>query len=418
MMLPWIGYALLTASALAVLGVLLEHSLGGRWIARRFIWLGVMIATAAVPIAGAFLAPPHVTTIAIGSVAPVAGSPAPASSLIRVDAIIGFGWIGLSTLVVSVLIASHVALRRRLASCERTRIDGHTAFVSEDLGPAVVGVVRPEIVVPRWALALSETDRRLVVVHEGEHIRAHDPVVNAFGLAIALLVPWNVMLWWQLKRLRLAIEIDCDARVVRRGHDPVRYGELLVSAHASVTRGVSPMLALAQRQSALSRRIDALMSSPRRSIPRSLTAIGFAAGLFAAIAAAPPPALRHRIQFIAAETPVAATSRDTVVAAPAVERRVQSAPSRRSIAVALPPASITPNKRDAEIGTLPPPTAAPTPVIRLRAGGAGGFAGFMRPTGQSVVSAGAMAGPLSTRPDTVVARASVVRGIRRDSTPR
>lgn len=413
MMLPWIGHALLTAAALAVLGVVLERSLGGRWIARRFIWLGVMVATVAIPIAGALLVSPRVTTIATGSVSPVASSAAPTP--IGLDQIVGFGWIGLTTIVVMLLVASHVALRRRLDTCERTRIDDDSAIVSEDFGPAVVGVVHPVIVVPKWTLALSENDRRLVVVHEREHIRAHDPALNALGLALAVLFPWNATLWWQLKRLRLAIEIDCDARVVRRGNDPVRYGELLVSAHASVTRRIAPVLALAQHQSALSRRIDALVSAPRRSVARSLAAVGLTGALFAAIAAAPPPTLRQRIRYVAAEVSVAAAKRDTVVAAPVVVPSVRSVPRRAAISIALPPASIIPNRLDAELSTLPPPTAAPRPINRLRGGGGAG--GFIRSAGQAAVMTGPMAGPLSTRPDTAVARGSVVRAIRRDSTP-
>jgi beta-lactamase regulating signal transducer with metallopeptidase domain len=410
MMLPWIGYALLTAAALALFGAVLEHSLGGGRIARRFIWLGIMVATVAIPIVGSMVVSPRVTTVSPNLTAPVAGAPVPAS--ISLDRIVGFSWIGLTTVAVLLLVASHVALRRRLDTCGRTRIDDDTVFVSEDFGPAVVGVFRPEIVVPRWALALGDPDRRLVVAHEREHIRAHDPAVNALGLTLAVLFPWNATLWWQLKRLRLAIEIDCDARVVRHGHDPVRYGELLVSAHTSVTRRVAPVLALAQHRSALSRRIDALVSSPRRSIARGLVAGVFAGALFVAIAAAPPPTLRRRIQVVAAETPVASAT-DTVVAPPVIVPGVRPMTRRAAIAVALPPASITPNTLDAELATLPPPKAAPMAAIRLRVGGAGGFGGFIVPTGQSAV----MAGPLNTRPDTSVARGSVMQVIRRDSTP-
>jgi hypothetical protein len=40
------------------------------------------------------------------------------------------------------------------------------------------------------------------------------------------------MLWWQLRRLRLAIEIDCDARVVSLGYPVARYGETLIAVGA------------------------------------------------------------------------------------------------------------------------------------------------------------------------------------------
>jgi hypothetical protein len=42
-------------------------------------------------------------------------------------------------------------------------------------------------------------------------------------------MPWNLMLWWQLRRLRLAIEIDCDARVLSLGYPVARYSETLIA---------------------------------------------------------------------------------------------------------------------------------------------------------------------------------------------
>ena len=45
---------------------------------------------------------------------------------------------------------------------------------------------------------------------------------------LALLVmPWNLALWWQIRRLRVAVELDCDARVLRSG-DVRFYGDLLL----------------------------------------------------------------------------------------------------------------------------------------------------------------------------------------------
>ena len=67
-----------------------------------------------------------------------------------------------------------------------------------------------------------------MLLHEGEHIRAGDPYL-LLGAALALvLMPWHPVLWRQVRRLRLAIEIDCDARVLGRTENPRSYGELLL----------------------------------------------------------------------------------------------------------------------------------------------------------------------------------------------
>jgi hypothetical protein len=36
------------------------------------------------------------------------------------------------------------------------------------------------------------------------------------------------LLWWQLRRLRHAIEVDCDARVLMAGHNMTTYGAIEV----------------------------------------------------------------------------------------------------------------------------------------------------------------------------------------------
>ena len=52
-------------------------------------------------------------------------------------------------------------------------------------------------------------------------------------------MPWNLALWWQLRRLRLAVEMDCDNRVVAALGDPNPYGCFLQSQRPGVAARVS-----------------------------------------------------------------------------------------------------------------------------------------------------------------------------------
>jgi beta-lactamase regulating signal transducer with metallopeptidase domain len=157
------------------------------------------------------------------------------------------------------LVRAWSATRRLRRSAERHRIDGVDLLVSDGVGPAVVGFARPEIVFPRDLLALEAPLRSVIVQHEVEHRAARDSWL-AFGcVVVRALMPWNAAIWWMTHRARLALEIDCDTRVLRRGVSASRYGKLLLLVAQSDTGpGLSP--ALVSSRSHLDRRITAMLT--------------------------------------------------------------------------------------------------------------------------------------------------------------
>jgi hypothetical protein len=68
-----------------------------------------------------------------------------------------------------------------------------------------------------------------VIAHERSHLGAYDTQLLTIAVCLLACMPWNLMLWWQLRRLRLAIEIDCDARVLSLGYPVARYSETLIA---------------------------------------------------------------------------------------------------------------------------------------------------------------------------------------------
>ncbi len=126
--------------------------------------------------------------------------------------------------------------RRRITDAPAT-VDGVPVVVTESLGPATVGLLRSRVVLPKWVLALPGLQRSYVVRHEAEHRRAHDAHLLFFMSLGLLLVPWDIALWWQLRRLRLAVEMDCDNRVVAALGNPQAYGELLFKVAEASSRG-------------------------------------------------------------------------------------------------------------------------------------------------------------------------------------
>jgi hypothetical protein len=156
-------------------------------------------------------------------------------------------------------VGSAIRLARRRRQWVRGRIDGLSVRIADDVGPAVLGVLRNEIVVPRWLLSHSASDRQLILEHERQHVLARDPLVLFSALLLASLLPWNPGVWLLVRGLRRSTEIDCDRRVLRTCGRPGRYASLLIEIGS---RARSPMLArmgLVGRESDLERRVSAIL---------------------------------------------------------------------------------------------------------------------------------------------------------------
>jgi TonB family protein len=104
-------------------------------------------------------------------------------------------------------------------------------------------------------------------------------------------VPWNLPLWWQLRRLRDAVELDCDDRVIKRGADPRVYGELLLEVARHRSALIFPAAALSNPKSLLARRIHKMMHpNPRARTARAGIAAAVATLLVALACETPTPA--------------------------------------------------------------------------------------------------------------------------------
>jgi len=290
-MLAWMAYATLAAAALGLTAWLIDFAVAGRFARRRVLWAGVFLASAVGPIVFSLTRgiPTAVAEEDVGAAAAASGRKEPIVS----DRVLRSAWLVASAVFALSLVATQLRLRRRLRVYASRVVDGERVLVASDFGPAVVGVVRPQIVVPEWALAMRESDRRIIVAHETEHRQAHDPLLAAVALIVVAAFPWNAALWWQLRRLRLAIEIDCDRRVVsRHGHDPYAYGMLLLATRERASRLTPPLaVAMAAMRSGLGRRVEALVDGRPRSAVRRLSAVGVAIVLAAGIVSVPAPRL-------------------------------------------------------------------------------------------------------------------------------
>jgi len=271
MILSLVMYSIIVGSLIVVAAVALDRVATTQKWPTRFIWAASLVSIVLWPIVGATRA---LKPIARSSLLPftvtlpplrVVASAGAGSLTGALDFAFGLTWLALSALLLAALAADVVRLRRLKREWPLREVDGRSMRLTTDVGPAVVGLRSMELVLPEWILSLDAPLRSLVLRHEEEHRSARDPyLLISARLAIALM-PWNPALWFAAHRLRLAIELDCDARVLRADPSPRRYGMLLLTIaqrRGTAPTALSPMLSEPTTQ--LERRILAMRPSRHR----------------------------------------------------------------------------------------------------------------------------------------------------------
>ena len=196
------------------------------------------------------------------------------------------------------MLYEHVRLRGDRRSWREDGVDDVRVLVSSAFGPAIVGIIRPRIVMPEWSLSLPADERSLLLAHEMEHIRVHDSRLLLGGMFLLMLTPWNLAAWWQLSRLRLAIELDCDARVLRKQPGTARYGRLLIDVTSRAVGARLAVTAFAERRSSLRSRLLFMTPTARdRSAPLAVASAVTAVALIGCAGMAPRPGAPAPIAF-------------------------------------------------------------------------------------------------------------------------
>jgi beta-lactamase regulating signal transducer with metallopeptidase domain len=126
--------------------------------------------------------------------------------------------------------------------------------------------------------------RQYVVRHEQEHRNANDARLLMLLSLPLILAPWNLALWWQLRRLSLAIEVDCDNRVIAALGNPTAYGSLLVKIAEAASRGPRLQPAFLGGAGSLEKRLTMLVGpAPLKQLQQFLIPIAVGVLLFFAL---------------------------------------------------------------------------------------------------------------------------------------
>ena len=239
---------------LGIAGILVERALPGTF-SRRWLWCAVIAISMTIPpIYQANHRASVNTVLENETVRPALDQVLGMTSLAlldpdfwarvgSLDAGIHVVWFTGSALIIlwgvfNVWYTSRIVSRARRKRHGMPAVIGNVpVLVTDSIGPATVGVLRSRVLIPRWVLALPRDEREYVVRHEEEHRRAHDSRLLFAMSLLVIVVPWNLALWWQLRRLYLAVEVDCDNRVVAALGDAPAYGELLFKVAQAGNQG-------------------------------------------------------------------------------------------------------------------------------------------------------------------------------------
>lgn len=284
MIAAWMLYFTVIGMLLLGAAHLVEQVVLGKGGATRRIWAVALVVAVTLPALAVLVGEGDAAQggMDLGST-PTTGTLVVAAGidlLAGLDHLLLQGWAVASSALALLLGGCLLAVARHRRSWSPAEVDGVPVLVSDDVGPAVVGVLRTRIVLPRWAVAEDAVRRALLLKHEQEHLAAGDSRLILLAALLVVVMPWNAALWRLALRLRTAVETDCDRRVMEcPGVDPISYGALLLSVgRRRSRRALAAAIGFSRPRSLLETRIDRMTLRRRQGALRTVaTALGAAA---------------------------------------------------------------------------------------------------------------------------------------------
>ena len=184
MIASWMLYAVAISILITIAAFGLERVGQTRGYATRFVWVGALALSLVWPawhvVARMLPASPKAAsvlpfTIVVYAPATVIDGSESLGRAALIDRGLAALWIAASLLLLARLIAAIRTVERSRAQWRAGSIDGVGVRLSDNVGPAVVGLRSMDVVLPEWILSLDAPLRAIVLCHEEEHRAARDP---------------------------------------------------------------------------------------------------------------------------------------------------------------------------------------------------------------------------------------------------
>ena len=254
---------------------------------RHAIWAGVMAAALLLPLGAAFAPALELAVLPAAQTVPSAepadpqvrftaaqgrDADAPTSLVARPDAASDRSlaslsaaqwslllWLTMTVVLMMRLIIAQVHARGLLRGCAApsTRVAAaaervaralsirrpRVAMASASTMPAVIGIVRPSVVLPADAESWEDERLELVLMHECAHVRRRDTLVQTISNIAAAAYWWHPLAWIAARHVVRERELACDDLVIASGTSADRYAEHLLAIARSMKASREPALA-------------------------------------------------------------------------------------------------------------------------------------------------------------------------------
>jgi len=305
-MLAWMLYVIFITLLLGAAALAAERAAALRRARTRWIWTLAILASLAIPtvIASVSVQLPNiliptvthkitalreVTTIQVAPLTWLREQSSQAPLMRSLNMMLPSFWALASAGLFAILVLNSAYVSWRTRRWWIGTVAGARVYIAPDVGPGVVGLLRPRIVAPRWLTETPSACQEIVIAHEQAHLTRHDPQVVTLALFLLVVMPWNVPLWWQLRRLRRAIEVDCDARVLEKGLDPEKYRQMLTDVSRRPSAYLGMVAAMSESPSLLQRRMRLMVDPVQRGPVAAPMLVLLAFALVAIAAQVTPP---------------------------------------------------------------------------------------------------------------------------------
>ena len=144
--------------------------------------------------------------------------------------------------------------------------------------PVSYGLIRPAIIIPQdMDIVLPEEDIRFIFLHELQHYKHRDALLNYLSCLLQIVYWFNPLIWYGFFRMRQDREFACDHSVIRTAgkEHAIRYGYTLIHYAEKLHRNafLSPLSSLGGEKAVITQRIKEIANYRAETSARRLRSI-------------------------------------------------------------------------------------------------------------------------------------------------